>query len=200
MFNKTLKFAAWNINGCISRSIGLKFFDPDFKKTLKEADVVCLTETHVHEGNLEYLNIPGFRLLGHKNQKKNLRSNTAPVGIAIFVKEKVAKLFTILKSDNEDVIWLKLKKEQTGMSQDVFIATCYLSPAREKRNSDSKIWKLSEEVMSYQEKRHVIINGDLNAWVGVISDVIKPDKFDEYFQTNNRDVPPARNSKHRFTN
>ena len=94
MFNKRLEFAAWNINGCFSRSIGLKFSDPDFEKTLKEVDVVCLTETHVHKGNLEYLNIPGFQLLGHKKQKKNLRSNTAPGGIAIFVKAKVAKVFT----------------------------------------------------------------------------------------------------------
>ena len=72
--------------------------------------VVCLTETHIHSENLEHLNIVGFRLLGYKNSKKNLKSNTAPGGIAIFVKENVFMLFTIKKTENEDIIWTKLKK------------------------------------------------------------------------------------------
>ena len=96
-------------------------------------------------------------------------------------------------------MWLKVNKG-TGMHEDIFIATCYLSPAREKGNSDSKISKLSEEVMSFQQKGHVIINGDLNAWTGVACDIIKSDKFDDKFHVTNREVPPAGNSKHKIAN
>ena len=78
---------------------------------LSDVDVMCITETHMHSEKLEQLNIVGFQLLGYRNCKKNLKSNTAPGGIAIFVKENIFKLFTIKKTDNENVIWTKLKKE-----------------------------------------------------------------------------------------
>jgi hypothetical protein len=82
--------------------------------------------TYIHSETIEHLSIPGFQLLGYKNCKKNLKSNTAPGGIAIFCKENVANLFTIVKTDNEDIVWTKLKKEQISTSADIFIATCYL--------------------------------------------------------------------------
>ena len=162
--------------------------------------MVCLTETHMHKEKLEHLNIPGFQLLNYKNRKKNLKSNTAPGGIAIFVKENVAAVFTSIKTDNEDVIWTKVKKEITGTTKDIFIATCYLSPAQEKMNTNTKISKLKEEILFFATKGHVIINGDLNAWTGDASDTIQPDKYDENFCIINNEAPPNRNSKHKAIN
>ena len=114
MINRNIKICAWNINGCFSRTIGVKFFDQDFIRVIQGVDVLCLTETHTHDGNIEYLNIPGFHLLGYKNREKNVKSNTAPGGIAIFARENVAGFFTILTSDSENSIWMKLKKSRWG--------------------------------------------------------------------------------------
>ena len=200
MLTKKLKICTWNINGYYSRSIGIKLLDQGFRKILRDVDLVCLTETHIHSETIEHLNIPGFQLLGYKNCKKNLKSNTAPGGIAIFSKENVAKLFTVMKTENEDIIWTKLKKELTGTSEDIFIATCYLSPAREKITTNTKIFKLREETIPFQSKGHVIINGDLNASTGIASDTIQADKYDDNFHIANNEKKTKRNSKHKATN
>ena len=200
MLSKKLKICAWNINGFYSRTIGTKFLDQGFIKILEGVDLLCLTETHVHSETVEQLSIPGFQLLGYKNNKKNIRSNTAPGGIAIFCRENVANIFTIINTDNEDIVWTKLKKEQIGTNTDIFLATCYLSPAREKVDTNTKMFNLREETMHFRAKGHVIINGDLNAWTGTINDTIQQDKYDDNFHISNRNAPPKRNSKHKATN
>ena len=104
MLLKTLRVCAWNINGFNSKTVGIKLVDQGFLRVLRDIDIVSLTETHMHHETLNYLNIPGFQLLGYKNCKKNARSNTAPGGIAIFVKENVLRFCTIIKTDNENTI------------------------------------------------------------------------------------------------
>ena len=69
----------------MSREIGIKLHCKDFLKALEDADVIGLTETHMHDEILENLNIPGFHRLSYRNREKNTRSNTAPSGIAVFV-------------------------------------------------------------------------------------------------------------------
>ena len=106
---KSLEIGTWNINGLFSRTIGVKFLDKDFIKSTEEVDLLCITETHAHKDTIDQLSIPGFKLLGFKNHKKNLKSNTARGGIAIFVKPNIEQLFTVLKSDSLETIWIKLK-------------------------------------------------------------------------------------------
>ena len=68
MLKKKLRICAWNINGYYSRTIGIKFLDEGFREVLRDVDLVCLTETHIHSGTLENLSIPGFQLLGYKKE------------------------------------------------------------------------------------------------------------------------------------
>ena len=140
------------------------------------------------------MNIPGFHRLGVKNQQKNLKSNTAPKGIAVFVREDVKNLFTLVPINNEDAIWVKLKKEISGEARDIYIGTCYFNPSKGK-DSDRKITKLTEEIMSLQKKGEVMINGDLNAKTGNLDDTISPDKSDEGFDIAIEHPPQKRNSE-----
>ena len=55
-----LKLSFWNIHGWKSRIIGNKFTDTDFLSEIKNSDLIGLGETHLHEGTLEKLSIPGF--------------------------------------------------------------------------------------------------------------------------------------------
>ena len=130
MISKKLKFCYWNIHGYMSRQVGIKLRDPDFLKNISEVDFIGLGETHVHDEILEHLNIIGFKRIGYKNRKKNLKSKTASGGIALFIKEDIAYLFSHVKTDNEDTIWAKIKKEHTGIGKDIFIGTCYFSPEK----------------------------------------------------------------------
>ena len=74
MLSKRLRICAWNINGYNSRIIGIKLLDKEFLRVLRDVDLVCLTETHMHTEILEHLNIPGFQLLGYKNYEKKCES------------------------------------------------------------------------------------------------------------------------------
>ena len=67
----------------------------EFSNIVKDKDFVGITETHMHEEILENLSFPGFKCLKYKIQKKNLNSNTASGGIAIFVKDHLAENFQL---------------------------------------------------------------------------------------------------------
>ena len=105
MILKKLKFCTWNIHGYTSRQIGNKLHNEDFLEIQKDVDFIGLTETHIHEEILENLSIPDFRLISYKNRNKNLKSNTASGGIAVFVRENLTKLFSVIKNDNEDMLF-----------------------------------------------------------------------------------------------
>ena len=114
MLTKFLKLCSWNIKGYTSRDIGNKFLDQDFLKTFEEADFIGISETNIHNEILDRMNIPGFQLLDYKNQNKNLKSGTAPGGIAVFIREACKNLFERVKLENENIIWIKVKKEVSG--------------------------------------------------------------------------------------
>lgn len=199
MISKKLRFCAWNIQGYNSRQIGSKFQDKEFLSRFKNTDFIGLTETHVHEEVLDEMNIPGFSRLQFKNEAKNKKSNTAQKGIAVFVKEDVKHLFHLVPSDNEDIIWVKMKKEDTGGNKDVYIGTCYLNPSKGK-DSDRKITKLTEDVITFQKKGDIMITGDLNAKTGNLDDFIAPDKTDELFDLSFGQPPSKRNSQDNTVN
>ena len=114
MATSKLKFCSWNIQGYNSRQIGNKFQDKEFLECFREIDFIGLTETHMHNEVVDNMNIPGFCRLKMKNQNKNAKSNTAQKGIAVFVKEEVKSIFHLVPMDNEDAIWVKIKKEDIG--------------------------------------------------------------------------------------
>ena len=199
MISKLLKFCSWNIQGYNSRLIGNKFEDKEFLHLFEGLDFIALTETHMHVEEMGKMNIPGFHLLDYKNQSMNMKSNTAPKGIAVFVRETIQDMFSLEKSMiNDDVIWVKLKKEKSGESKDIFIGTCYLNPSKSQK-TDQKISRLSEDVISLHEKGEVIIIGDLNARTGKLDDTINPDKSDIEFDISIPTPPPNRNSRDTVT-
>ena len=194
MYSNKLNFCSWNIHGYYSRDIGNKLRVKDFLDIIKNDDFVGVTETHIHEGILEELSIPGYHCLSFKNRKKNSKSNTAAGGIAIFVKQNLVKLFSVIELGNDDAIWVKLKKEFVGEDRDIYIATCYFSPSKGQVH-EREIAKITENIMFLNSKGHVIINGDLNAKTSNLEDTIVPDKSDELFDITINEPPPKRNSR-----
>ena len=117
-------------------------------------DFIGLTETHMHTEILDKMNIPGFYRFHTKNQQKNEKSNKAPKGIAVFVKESIKDMFKLEKMNNDDVIWVKMKKEISGQNKDIFIGTCYLNPSQAK-GTDQKISRLAEDIITLQDRSEI---------------------------------------------
>ena len=115
------------------------------------------------------------------------------------MKENIKHLFNVVKIDNEDTIWVKIKKEMTGGKRDIYVSTTYLKPCSGKESSNGFL-KVTENIISLKNKGHIIINGDLNAKSGNLDDTIPPDKFDDGFHICINDNPPKRNSQDKKVN
>jgi hypothetical protein len=185
------KISFWNLHGYKSQIIGNKLADTDFLCEIQISHVVGLAETHIHDEILEDLIIPGYKLVSYKNGKKNLKSHTAPGGLAIFIKENITKYFSEIKTDDENTIWLKMKKELVGGEEDIFLGTSYLSPSTNPDKTDI----FFKNVALFNQKGKVLIQGDLNAHTNTESDTIIPDKFDELLGVKHNPALPTRNSQ-----
>ena len=112
-----LNVTFWNIQGIKSKILGNKLADPDFLTEVKNADIIGLVETHIHEEILDELIIPGFVPLDFKNRPKNAKSNISSGGIAIFAKEHFQSVIQPIYLHGEprhslDKIW----ETQRGLS------------------------------------------------------------------------------------
>ena len=96
---------------------------------------------------------------------------------ACFAKEKLVKekLVIPIRTDNNDSLWIKLKKDIFDKKRDVYIGTAYLTPYRINNDNSKKFLALFEEILSFQEKGEVIIQGDFNARTNVEDDTIAID-------------------------
>ena len=55
---------------------------------------------------------------------------------------------------------------------------------------------LRDEILHFQEKGKIILQGDLNAHTGSKEDMIQPNKFDQDVEMNENFELPSRNSEH----
>ena len=106
----------------------------------------------------------------------------------------------MVKIDNEDAIWLQVKKELSGEKRDVYIGTCYLSPSKGDGESIREIAKLTENIKFLRSKGEIMMNGDLNAKTGNLDDTITPDKSDKGFGITVGLPPHKRNSQDNVVN
>ena len=52
--------------------------------------------------------------------------------IGVFVRNELSHIVHHVPNDNEDSIWIKLKKECIGTDKDIYIGTYYVSPVNSK--------------------------------------------------------------------
>ena len=150
--------------------------------------VYCLTETH--ENDTSDLNIVGFqKAVSLKRQKVKNKSSG---GIAVFVKHHLAKSITTVNS-NKDIVWVKIKKESFGLSNDIHLGTVYFSPEKyENKKGKDYINELEEDVNCYKQEGDVLLVGDFNARTGNLQDTVN---FSKYFDRSN-DITDCSTNSH----
>ena len=173
-----IQISAWNINGYKSRLVNNKLTDALFLKEIENDDIVSLVETH--NSNIDdNLSIPGLRRVKVKNRPSSTTKSSG--GLAYFAKENIFKSIVPINNTNTDTIWIKLKKDIFDKKRDVYIGTVYLTPYKNNNDSSKKILELFEEILAFQEKGEVIVQGDFNARTNVDDDTVTIDKYDEDF-------------------
>ena len=189
-----LKFSCWNIQGRLSRIVGNKLTDPDFLSEIDKSDILGISETHIYDEILDELDIPGFTRLSYKNRKKFKKANRASGGIAVFARTKIAEYLEPFKTNNKDIVWIKLKKKHHNLPRDIYIGSVYVSGENNTASISEKIKNLSGDIETIKGKNgDIIIQGDFNARTANTKDFVEYDKHDptadldclEFF-----DIPP----------
>ena len=129
------------------------------------------------------------------NSLENPKSHTAPGGLALFCKENVYKHIIPVKSENTDVIWIKIKKDLTGLDREVFLGTLYFSPSGNKDCVQKKYQALAEDISKFQPKGHIVLQGDFNAHTKNCPDFIENDENSEELGGQSSPNPQPRNSE-----
>ena len=180
----SLSILTWNLEGLITSDGTNKLRLPMVLNIVHRYDIICLNETWQDNDNNTNLNgykqYTSFRSFKHKNAKRNSG------GVAVLIKNNIAKGVSKLKSASDDSIWLKLDKNFFGLEKNLYLCCCYLIP----QNSSTLTWNdinnceiLETEVLSYSNFGHVLICGDLNARTSNLKDYTINDNDNSNFQT-----------------
>ena len=128
-----LRVCFWNINGRHSRVMGDKFLDIKFKNICDKHDIIACVELHTED--VACMN--GFTLLDQKYGVKKFKGPKIAGGLAVFVKNEVCHLIEPVVNQNDDSIWIKICKNKSRETHDIYIGTCYISPSRSKASQGS---------------------------------------------------------------
>ena len=188
----SIKIGYWNIHGWSSRMIGNKLVDPEFLEKISSCDIVALSELHSDKE----LSLPGFVSKKQKIRKKIHKGPKIAGGIGIFVKEEFKDLAQLVSNENQDSIWIKIRKELCNEPEDIFIGSFYISPdGKQGTNTIDFFTSMNKELNIFRQKGIVLVQGDLNARTGVENDFVNFDKSDELLGIDNLSNHCLRNSE-----
>ena len=178
----------WNIHGISSKTLGEKTKDKKFLEIISAFDIIGISELHTKNT----LSIPGFYLKKQKFRPKKHKGPKIGGGIAVFIKQNIAKNFQLIPSNNVDSIWIK-----TTFSQNNYhIGFYYCSP--EKAGSEFDFQNIvNSEIEKNNNGQNTIIFGDFNARTKTVYENIAHDKSDDYLGVDNKlkSLPLPRNSE-----
>ena len=120
-----LNIGVWNVEG-MSGVRRCKIDNKDFRDTLTKYDLLLSTETWTDPNS--NLDLQGYtRHSLHRLGKKQKTSRNSD-GLAIYSRSNLADGISVLKTDSDDIIWLKLSKVFSGFDKDIYCCLCYAVP------------------------------------------------------------------------
>ena len=182
MVNDTGKFltiSSWNINGLESKTNGVKsnkIYDPEVINSLNKFDLIGLMETHA--GTETDISLQGYYVF-RKDRPKHKKAWKSSGGIAVLVKESLRNACKFDPLSDSDVIWVRVQKQITKLSSDLFIAFVYLPPSNSsygKVHGNEIMQKLEKHIEYFSCKGKIVICGDFNARVGTSSDFVSKEE------------------------
>ena len=162
-----------NINGTKSN----KLYNQEIISCLK-SDFIGLVETHA--GSNTDICLDGYYVFRKDKPKKQKKSLEGIGRSSVLVKEPLRKYCKFEPLSYSDDIWVRVQKQVTKLTCDLFLAFVYTPPCNStygKANSKDILQKLGKHTEYFSCKGKVIVSGDFNARLGDSCDVL--DKEDE---------------------
>ena len=170
-----MTISCWNIVGLecnINGTKSNKLYSQEIINYLK-SDFIGLVETHA--GSNTDISLDGYYVFC-KDRPKNKKAWKASGGVAVLVKETLRKYCTFDPLSDSDVIWIRVQKQVTNLTCDLFLAFVYIPPCNSiygKANSKDILQKLAKHIEYFSCKCKVIVCGDFNARLGDNCDVLE---------------------------
>ena len=155
---RRLRVASWNFTGLCSDCKQKEVGELLEKHNL---DVVAGQESWRKKTRIE---VEGYNWFGKRRSKQN--SPRGEAGVGFLVRECLANEVEFINSVKyEESVWMKVRSER---GREALYIECVYMPTDSTSISvvDSCYEKLKEDVLSFREKRKVVLLGDFNARVG----------------------------------
>lgn len=166
----SLSILAWNIQGLHSSTFGLKTADPYFMSSIKNIDIVILTETWSDKNNASNCPCNYNTLVIPPLKQPKAKSGRLSGGIIIWYKENLTQQIQLIKKGKYH-IWLKIS-DNTTYNQPLFLCAIYIPPPNSPYCEENAFEKLQNEILHFQTKGYTLICGDFNARTGRDKDFI----------------------------
>ena len=168
-----LQLGHWNLNGLMSKQLGLKLENEDVLKVINSCHIFGITETHLLPSN-------GKQLVGYKDfhsfRKQGKRKNYNSGGISVYIRDEILDGVSVKHGETSDFIWVELKKKKQyfNLQENVHIGFVYIAPANSNLNDrDFTAYEsLEKDVSKFSLKGDVMLLGDFNSRVAKMSDFI----------------------------
>ena len=164
----------------------------EFVQAIQNYDIIFLSECWINsKTSITLDNYTCFK----KTRKRKKRAKRDSGGLCIFVKNKLAHLFTNINWSYEDGIVLKIKNEFNPLQKHIYFIFTYMKPSSSSRNNLTNDLEnydlLYEKICELRKEGEIILIGDLNARTGNLNDLLDDDVlnpeshlFNEYVVDN----------------
>ena len=124
--NTKLNVCTWNMNGLAK----WKMYHKNFISMLETNDLVCVIETWLNKTEIELI-CQEFRknfkvFYSRRRRDKNAKRDSG--GLPVFINNKLSEHVEIAQSNDEDILWLKVKNELFPDNSDMYVCCAYTLP------------------------------------------------------------------------
>lgn len=161
---------------------------------MKEYDIICLTETWLHEDDCLSVNFANYRPFSAFRKETSFRGHG---GVSLLVKDSIIGRFQQLPSKSNNIVWTLHKTNEC-----IYLyCGVYFAPTNSPYASDNVLEVLQEElplhIFNYRVN-DVLIMGDFNARTGTLPDTDQNNRHDNDSSWS-EDIPKRCNSD-KYTN
>ena len=137
-----------------------------------DADILCITETHLEEG--ANISINGYTFFLNSRSSRHVHSVKPSGGVAIGIKTNLLRMYDVSVEDNshDGTLALVLKHKVSGLT---FLVICtYIAPERSiwGRNSLMFFTHLLNLTYDYSDIDCTVVCGDVNSRIGDLKDYV----------------------------
>lgn len=175
-YETSLKIGSLNLGGLMTK---VPF--NEFHTKMSDYDVVGFVETKLQKGDVKPVDTTTLaeHTMYHKFRK--CKSNRISGGISIAVKNGLTKYFSIVDTENEDILWCKFNP-YNGQNNCMLIGVVYISPVNSPYSNKDSFVHVERDIADKRERypnSNICLLGDFNAHTKNVPDYFTQSLFEE---------------------